>query len=164
MEGMTTRLPMGAARELAMVTVFMLPWTILFCSGFHDLSTAAKHEWIFWSGTVLVLGLLYFLNGYTTDPNLAKAAMPVLACASATVPHFFRRLSFIYSTLCVLFGLCGVIVFCWDTKTFMTGSSFATPVITALLVIFPIASITAGALLIDSFFRRSQQKTLSLPG
>jgi hypothetical protein len=110
MEGMTSRLPMSTARELMTVTVFMLPWTLLFCSGLDDLSQAVKREWVFWGGIVLVLGSLYYFNRFTTDAGLTKAAMPVLACAGATVPHVLRRLSFIYPALCVLFALCGVVV------------------------------------------------------
>ncbi len=126
MEGMTSRLPMGTARELATVTAFMLPWTLLFCSGLHDLTEATKRQAIFWAGNVLFLGFVCYWNQYTTDAGLTKAAMPVLACTGGTVPHFLRRLSFIYPILCVLFGLCGVAVLCEDIWTFTTGSSFAT--------------------------------------
>lgn len=156
MEGMTSRLPMSTARELVTSTVFMLPWTLLFSSGFHDLSKAARRGWVFWAGNVLVLGFLYYFNRYTTNAGLTKAAMPILACAAATVPHVLRRTAFIYPALCVLFALCGVVVFYYDIQTFVTpGRSFATPAITAFMVTFPLACIIAGALSIASFFRRA---------
>ena len=155
MEGMTSRLPMSTARELMTVTVFMLPWTLLFCSGLDDLSQAVKREWVFWGGIVLVLGSLYYFNRFTTDAGLTKAAMPVLACAVATVPHVLRRLSFIYPALCVLFALCGVVVLFIDVQTFVTpGRSFATSAITAFMVTFPFTSIIAGTLSIVPLFHR----------
>lgn len=156
MEGMTSRLPMGSARELVTETVFMLPWTLVFCSAFHDLSMAAKREWIFWVGSLLTLGFLYYLNRHTTDTGLTKVAMPVFASAAAIVPHALRRLAFIYSVLSGLFALCGVVVFYLDVQTFITGSSFATPAIAVLMVIFPLAAITAGTLLIAPLFYRPQ--------
>ena len=157
MEGMTSRLPMGAAGELATVTAFMFPWTLLFCSGFHDLSKVLGREWIFWLGNLGVLAFLYYFNRYTADATLTKTAMPILACAVATIPHVLRRLSFFYSVLCVLFALCGIAILYFDIKTFVTpGHSFATPAIAALMGIFPLASITAGALSIILLFRRAQ--------
>jgi hypothetical protein len=159
MEGMTSRLPMSTARELATATAFVLPWTLLFCSGLHDLTEATKRQAIFWAGNVLFLGFVYYWNRYTTDADLTKVAMPILACAAAMVPHFLRRLSFIYPALCALFGLCGVAVLCEDIWTFTTGSSFATPVIAALMVFFPLASITAATLLVIAYFHRGQAPT-----
>jgi hypothetical protein len=95
MEGMTSRLPMSTAKELLTVTTFMLPWTLLFCFGFHDLSKTAKRKWIFWAGNVLVLGFLYYFNRYTTYEGFTKAATPVLACAGATLRQSSVRLEMI---------------------------------------------------------------------
>ena len=158
MEGMTSRLPMGMAKELAEVTIFMLPWALLSCSGFHDLSNAARRDWIFQAGSMFGLGFLYYLNRHTADSGVAKAAAPVLASAGAIVPHVVRRISFVYSALCVLFALCGIVVLYLDVQTFATGSTFATPVIAVLMVIFPLACITAGVLTVASLIHRGKSQ------
>lgn len=159
MEAMTTRLPMGAAAELVISTTFMLPWTLLFCSGFHDLSTATKREWLFWAGSLLVVGLLYYFNRHTTEMSVTKGAMPVLACGAAAVPHVFRRLSFSYSIVCILFGLCGLAAAWSDIVTFTTASSYATSTIAVLMVVFPLAAISAAGLSIASFFNRRKDRS-----
>jgi peptidoglycan/LPS O-acetylase OafA/YrhL len=156
MEGMASRLPTTTARELIVTAAVMLPWTLLFSSGFHDLSKASSREWVFWIGNALVLGFIYYYNSKTTEAGLTKTAMPVIACACAAVPHISRRMRFIYSVLCVLFAACGVVVFYYAMQTVLTpGRSFATPAIAAFVLVFALAAITAGALLIASYIRRS---------
>jgi peptidoglycan/LPS O-acetylase OafA/YrhL len=159
MERMASRLPTTTARELIVATAFMLPWTLLFSSGFHDLSKATSREWVFWIGNALVLGFIYYYNRNTTEAELTKTAMPVVACACAVVPHVFRRTGFIYSVLCVLFAVCGVVVLYYATQTVLTpGRSFATPAIAAFLVAFGLSAISAGALTITSYIRRSSAR------
>src|SRR2546430_11814712 len=55
LEGMTTRIPMAAARELATVSLWTAPWMLLFCSGVEDLSIVSGKEIIFWLGVFVVL-------------------------------------------------------------------------------------------------------------
>jgi hypothetical protein len=156
MEGMASRLPTTTARELIVATAFMLPWTLLFGSGFHDLSKATSRGGVFWIGNALVLGLIYYYNRHTTEAGLTKTAMPVIACSCAAVPHVFRRMGFIYSVVCRLFAVCGLVVFYYAMQTVLTpGRSFATPAIATFVLIFALAAITAGALSIASYIRRS---------
>jgi hypothetical protein len=130
--------------------------TLLFGSGFHDLSKAGSREWVFWIGNALVLGFIYYYNRNTTEAGLTKTVMPVIACACAAVPHIFRRMEFIYSVLCVLFAVCGAVVLYYAMQTVVTpGRSFASPAIAAFVLVFALAAITAGALSIASYIRRS---------
>src|ERR1700746_1276457 len=78
MEGMTTRIQMSTIRELATSTLWMLPWALLFCSGFHDFSIAAKHSWVFWSGAALLMSFVYYYERNTTSSGVTKVLMPLL--------------------------------------------------------------------------------------
>jgi len=55
MEGMTTRVPMTALHELVTVTLWMLPWMMLYCSGLEDLVTVTRRATVFWLGIAPVL-------------------------------------------------------------------------------------------------------------
>jgi len=89
MESMTTRIP-NPWQELAITTLWMLPWTLLFCSGLEDFGIVTQKAWIFWVGTILALVLLYYFERNTTSTILTKAAMPVLAVSGGLLPHAIR--------------------------------------------------------------------------
>lgn len=156
MDGMASRLPTGATREMVTITTFMLPWTLLFCSGLHDLSRTARREWIFWSGCLFLVAFLFFFNQYTAEARLTKLAMPWLACGLATLPHVLRRLSFAYSAVCSFIALCAIVVLYLDVRAFMSGSSFATSTIAALMVAFGLAGTIGGIFLIIPLWHRRQ--------
>jgi len=154
MEGMTVRVAMSSARELAITTAWMLPWTVLFCSGFGDLAIAARHDWVFWGGTVLILSFVYYFERNTTSSTITKAAMPLLATAGGVMPRIFRRLRLVYAICSVVAGVAGVIAAYRLAALVLSGSSFATRTIGALMVGFCIASIATGFLAVFSPQRR----------
>lgn len=157
MEGMTSRLPTLAVKELLIATVFMLPWTLLFCSGFHDLAEGTNRHWLFWGWTVLLLAFLYYLDRNTTEAELTKVGMPLLACLGAVVPHAFRRVAVIYSVVSVLFAICGIAMLYFVGQTLFTpGRSFTTPAIAGFMLFFPLTAIAAGVLAISTRFHRSR--------
>lgn len=147
MEGMTTRVPMSAVRELATTTFWMLPWMLLFCGGFEDLSAAAKQHWVFWSGSFLMVMLVYYYERHTTSSGLTKLVMPLLAFILAVLPHVFPRISLVYTALSVLGGLCGIVAFYFVLQTFLSPkTSFANGTIAAVIVAFSLSSLGAGIL------------------
>jgi hypothetical protein len=147
MEGMTTRIPTSPIRELLMSTLWMLPWALLFCSGFHDLSIAAKRAWLFWGGSVLLILLVYYYERNTSSHELTKSLMPLLISIGGILPHVFRRLSVLYAICSVCAGLVGILVLYNALQTFLSaGSHFNTRTIAALMVTFALTSVGAGAL------------------
>lgn len=148
MEGMTTRLPTTTFRELVVSTVCVVPWILLFCSGFDDLTRITKRPWLFWVGAVLVLTLVYYFVRNTSLQGFNKAAMPILACILAIQPHIFRRIALLYSVVSVAFGVCGLLVLFNSVEMYLRGGSFLNPPIAACEFSFAVCSIFAGALTI----------------
>jgi len=146
MEGMTTRLPATSFRELVVSTAFMVPWTLLFCSGFDDLTSITKRQWLFWAGSVLVLALVYYFDRSTSLQGFNKVGMPILACILAIQPHMFRRIALLYSLVSVLVGLCGVLVLFNTVQMYFRGSSFANRPTAVYVLSFAVTSIAAGVL------------------
>src|SRR5882762_8076693 len=151
MEGVIIGLPLSTTRELATSTLSMLPWMLLFCSGFDDFATLAKRQWVFWSGSFLLLLFVYYYDRNTS--GLTKAVMPLLACIGAVIPHVFRRASLLYTIFAVLAGTCGIVVLYFGFQTFLSPkASFANGAITLVLVTFALTSLGAGILSVTSPF------------
>src|SRR2546421_12649210 len=74
MESMTTRIP-NPRQELAITTLWMLPWALLFCSGLEDCGIGTPQAWRFWVGAFLVLVLMYYVDRHQTSTVLSMAAM-----------------------------------------------------------------------------------------
>ena len=146
MEGMTTRLPMSRLHELVISTLWMLPWTLLFCSGFEDLGKVARQAWVLWVGMTLVLALLYYFERNTTSAILTKAAMPLLATVAGLLPHAIPRIRFVFTVCCLAAGIVGVVVLSFGLSTFFSKHSFATKGIAFVIFVFGIASLTTGVL------------------
>jgi len=159
MEGMTTRLPTTSFRELVITTVFMLPWTFLFCSGFDDLARITKREWLFWAGSILVLALVYYFDRGTSDHVVTKAGMPLLACILAIQPHIFRRVALLYSLVSIVFGLCGILVLFYIVQAYFRGGSYIHRSIAAFVFSFAISSIAAGVLSVRRLVHDSRDTT-----
>jgi hypothetical protein len=102
MEGMTTRLPETPIHELAVTTLWLLPWTLLLCSGFEDFGKAIRQDWVSWLGMTLVLAFLYYFERNTRSAALTKAAMPLLAATGACC-----------LTLSAALGLCSLFAHLW---------------------------------------------------
>jgi hypothetical protein len=149
MEGETIRLPLNTTRELATSTLSMLPWMLLFCSGFDDFATLAKRQWVFWSGSFLLLLFVYYYDRNTS--GLTKAVMPSLACIGAVIPHVFRRVLLPYTICSVLAGTWGIVVLYFAFQTFLSPkTSFANGAISFVLVTFALTSLGAGVLSVTS--------------
>jgi hypothetical protein len=146
MEGMTVRVATIPAREVAVTTAFMLPWTLLFCSGFEDFGIAARRDWVFWVGTLLLLSFIYYFERHTTSSTLTKAAMPVLATVGGVLPHVSLRLRFAYTACSLIAGIAGVFAAYHFAGVIFSGGSFATGTIGGLIVGFCIASTATGVL------------------
>jgi hypothetical protein len=146
MEGMTTRLPETSLHEFAFRTLWMFPWMLLFCSGLEDLGKATRQAWLFWAGLAVGIALLCYLERYTADSFLTKIALPMVATGGGSMPHFIRRLSFVYIVCSFAVGICGLAVFYFEGSAFLSGSSFATRTIAFLIVAFGISSIATASL------------------
>jgi hypothetical protein len=130
--------------QIAETVAFMLPWTLLLCSAFHDLSKAASQEWIFWAGSLLIFGVFFHVDRYEPNTISTRVAMSALACAGAMLPHVFRRLSFIYSVLCIVAGLVGIYTLYSFVRTFSRDLYAHDPSAAVYQSVFSAACITAG--------------------
>ena len=147
LEGITTRIPTAAARELALAILWTAPWMLLFCSGVEDLSTAAHKDLVLWFGAISALAFLYYFDWHTSDSLLTKAAMPLLAVSVGLVPHFVKRLRFLFALSSIAAGVAGGYVLYFVAAAFLPSSPrFNNKVIPILIVTFGSASIIAGLL------------------
>ena len=155
MEGMTTRLPMSQPHELAVTTLWMLPWTLLLCSGLEDLEKTIGQHWVLWSGVTLALTLLYYLERHTSDAVLTKAAMPLLATLIGLLPHVIRRISFVFVVFSLAAGIAGLVLsYFFLASRLISGSTFATNEVAILVLSFVAASIATGVLSVAELWRR----------
>ena len=146
MESMTTRIP-NPWQELAITTLWMLPWTLLFCSGLEDFGIVTQKAWIFWVGTILALVLLYYFERNTTSTILTKAAMPVLAVSGGLLPHATRRIRFVFVICGLAAGIAGVFVLYFAFSTLLSStSSFANRGVALLIVAFGTSALATGVL------------------
>jgi hypothetical protein len=147
MEAITTRIPTSAMRELSIATLWMIPWVLLFCSGFDDLAAAANHPSVFWGGSCLILFLICYFERHTSSVLLTKLLMPLLVCAGGVLPHIFRRFSFLYTVFSVFAGVCGLVVLWYVLPAFVSPRThFATPGVGFLEAAFILGSMGAGVL------------------
>ena len=159
MEGITTRIPQNRWQELALTSLWMLPLTLLFCSGLEDLATVTKREWVFWAGTTPVLALLYYFERNTASTILTKAAMPVLAVAGGLLPHAVRHMRFVFAVCSLAAGLAGVCVLYLVLGTlFSPTRSFENRVLGTVIVAFGISGLTTGVLGALSLRQSNPQK------
>lgn len=146
MEGMTTRIPMSPLRELGITTLWMLPWTMLFCSGLDDFGAVTRQGWVFWAGVTLALAFLYYFERNTSSSIFTKIAMPLLATVVGLMPHLIRRIRFLFTVFSFAAGVAGLVVFYLALTSYLSGSSFATKAIASVVFAFATASLIAGVL------------------
>jgi len=144
MESMTTRIP-NPWQELAITTLWMLPWTLLFCSGLEDFGIVTQRAWIFWVGTILALVLLYYFERNTTSTILTKAAMPVLAVSGGLLPHAIRRIRFVF-VICGLAAKVFLFLYFAFSTLLSSTSSFANRGVALLIVAFGTSALATGVL------------------
>lgn len=146
MDGMATRLPEAPLHELAHSTLWLLPWMLLFCSGLEDLGKTTWKAWAFWVGLAVGMALLYYLEHVTTDTALTKIAMPPAVIIGGLLPHFIRRIRFIYLFCSLAVGIMGLTVLYFEGIALLSGGSFASRTIGVLVATFVASSIAITAL------------------
>ena len=126
LEGMTTRVPTTATRELAMGALWTAPWLLLFCSELQDVVIVTGKRWVLWFGVIAALLFLYYFDHYTSLSLVTKAAMPPIAVGFGLIPHFIRRMGslFLLSSLTAGVGG-GFVLFNIATTLFSPTSHFA---------------------------------------
>src|SRR5260370_24109532 len=144
LEGITTQLPATAIRELAVASVCTALWLLLFCSGLHDAVVVTGKEWVLWVGSIAALLFMYYFNHYTSLSLLTQAAMPPIALGVGLIPHFVKRMGFLFALASLGAGIVGVLVLYHVVIAFLSSSThFATRCICALLVGFWSSAITS---------------------
>jgi len=155
LEGMTTRIPLAATRELATVSLWTAPWMLLFFSGIEDLSIASRKEFVLWLGIFAALSFLYYFDRYSSMSFLTKAAMPPLGVGVGLLPHFVRRTRFLFSLASVAAGvLAGYVLYLVADSILLPSTHFATKFIGVLIVTFVCAGITSGFLALFDIYRK----------
>jgi hypothetical protein len=146
MEGMTTRIPTSAMREVVLTTLWFVPIALVFSSGADDIASAAKGNWFFWLIVSAGLALVYYYEFYTTDRRVTHIVTPMAAFLISALPHCFPRIKAIYSVFSFAAGICGLFVVYWIGRTLMSAPSFATTGTAVCFIAFALASLSAAAL------------------
>jgi hypothetical protein len=155
LEGMTTRVPTSAVRELATVSLFTAPWLLLFCSGLQDFVIVTRKQWVLWLGVFAITLFLYYFDRYTSLSILTKIAMPPVAVGLGLIPYFVKKMGFVFALSSLAAGVAGVTaVYYFAAPMLLPTTHFATRTIGALVVTFCLAGITSGALAIFDIYRR----------
>lgn len=104
-------------------------------------------QWALWLGVVAVLVFLYYFDQYTSLSLLTKASMPLIATGLGLVPHFIKRMGFLFSLSSLAVGVVGVTALYYFATTILSPTAhFATKTIGVLIVIFCVTGITSGVL------------------
>jgi hypothetical protein len=155
LEGMTTRIPTTATWELATVALWTAPWLLLFCSGLQDVVSVTGKQWVLWFGGIAALLFLYYFDHYTSLSLLTKAAMPPIVLGIGLIPHFIRKMAFLFVLSSLAAGVAGAFVLYNIAVTLFTPTAhFATKVIAVLLVTFCLSAITSGLLAVFDLCRQ----------
>jgi hypothetical protein len=156
---MTTRIPTTAAWELATGALWTAPWLLLFCSGLQDVAIVTGNQWVLWVGGLAALVFLYYFDHYTALSLATKAAMPLITLTVGLIPHFIRKLGFLFVLSPLVAGAAGVLVLYNVAATLFSPSAhFATKIIGVLLVTFCLSAITSGVLTVVDLYRRAASR------
>jgi hypothetical protein len=155
LEGMTTRIPTTATWELVTGALWTAPWLLLFCSGLQDVVIGTGKKWVLWFGSIAALLFLYYFDHFTSLSLLTKVAMPPIAVGVGLIPHFIRRMGFLFVLSSLAAGAGGgFVLFNIAATLFSPTSHFATKVIGALLVTFCLSAITSGVFAVFDLYRQ----------
>jgi hypothetical protein len=157
MEGMTTRVPDTWLHELATTTIWMLPWTILFCFGLEDFDAVTRRPWVFWAGAMLVMMLLYYFERNTSSSVTAKIVMPPLATAAGLSPHVIRQIHFVFNIFSIGLGVVALVILYRVVDSYFSGSSFSTKGIEMVVFTFGLSSLIGGVLSVVLLGRREAE-------
>ncbi len=108
LEGMTTRIPATVLWELANGALWTAPWLLLFFSGLQDVVIVAGKPWVLWFGGFAALLFLYYFDQYTSLSLVTKAAMPPIVVGVGLMPHFIRKMGFLFVLSSLAAGIAGV--------------------------------------------------------
>jgi hypothetical protein len=159
LEGMTTRIPINAARELVGASLWTAPWMLLFCSGMEDLATVTRKNLVLWPGVFAILLFLYYLDRHTSLSFLTKAAMPPLAVGAGLVPHFVRRSKFLFALSSLAAGGAGAYVLYLVGNTALSPTThFANRLIAVVIVTFGLAAAITGLLAVFDLSRKLSRR------
>ena len=156
MEGMTNRIRTSSVHEFATTTLWMVPWTLLFCAGLEDFVIATRRAWLFWVGLAPAIAFLFYFERYTTASLLTESLMPMFSIFLGLLPHAFRQISIVFSLLPLLAGIAGLVALYYTLPSFLTFS-FATRAIGVVIVVFEIASLCTCLLSVALLPRRNAQ-------
>jgi hypothetical protein len=148
LSGMTTRIPSTPFHELITTTLYMIPWALLLCSGAEDLAKIAGQTAVFWIWLTTGLAFLYYLEHFTGDRAVTRIAMPLLAFTAGSLPHFVRRVGFVFTLTSLAAGLAGLAVLYLLLRTFLSSGvvSFSTRTIGVLVMTFITTSLVTAVL------------------
>jgi hypothetical protein len=114
---------------------------------------------VLWVGGIAALLFLYYFDHYTSLSQLTKAAMPLIAISMGLVPHFVRKLGFLFVLSSLVAGVGGILVLYNIAATlFSSEAHFATRSIGALLVTFCLSAITSGVLTVFDLYRQLRRR------
>jgi hypothetical protein len=155
LEGMSTRIPTTATWELANGVLWTAPWLLLFFSGLQDLVIVTGKPWVLWLGGFAALLFLYYFDHYTSLSLVTKAAMPPIVVGVGLIPHFIRKMGFLFVLSALAAGIAGVFVLYHIAPLLFSPTAHAaTKVIGASLVIFCLSGITSGVLTVFDLYRQ----------
>jgi hypothetical protein len=146
MEGMTTRIPRSAVREVVLTTLWFAPIALVFTSGADDIASAAKTNWLFWLIVSVGLALVFYFEFYTTDRPVTHVVAPMASFLISVIPHWFTRTKAAYLVCSLAAGACGLFVVYWIGRTFVSGSTFVTTGTAVCFIAFALTSIFSAAL------------------
>jgi hypothetical protein len=156
-EGMTTTVRVSQLHELGISTLWIVPWTILFCLGLEDFSAVTRRPWVFWAGAMLALILLYYFERNTSRGTVTKIGMPLLATAVGLLPHVIRRIHFVFNIFAIAFGVAALVIFYSAASSYLSGSFFSVNAIGFLVLTFGTSSFIAGVLSVALLRRRHDE-------
>ncbi len=158
LEGMSTTIPINRLHELGAATLWMVPWTMLFCLGLEDLSAVTGQGWVFWLGVMLALIFLCYFERNTSESVVTKIGMPLAATAAGLLPHVIQRINFVFIVFSLLAGVASFVVLYRAATLYLSGSSFSTEGIGFLVLTFGTSSLLSGVLSVALLMtRRSVQ-------
>jgi hypothetical protein len=155
LEGMTSRVPTTATLELATGALWTAPFLLLFCSGLQDVVIVTGKPSVLWFGVIAALLFLYYFDHYTSLSLVTKGAMPPIAVGVGLIPHFIRKMGFLFVLSSLAAGIAGFFVLYHVAPLlFSPTAHVATKVIGVSLATFCLSAITSGVLTVFDVYRQ----------
>ena len=121
----------------------------------HDIVLITRKQWVVWLGAFAALSFLYYFDHYTSFSLLTKAAMPPVAVGLGLIPHFVRKMGFLFTLTSLAAGVAGAFVLYYLVVTLLSPTTqFATKAIAVLIVTFCASGTTSGVCAVLEMYRR----------